>query len=804
MNTSFWNHCQGLVRRLQNGRAMLRPRLRRKPSWNVESLETRTLLSSTPAMLADINPGAASSNAYDLVTIASTTYFTADDGVHGQELWKSDGTAAGTSLLADINPGGGSSGPVSLTNVNGTLFFTADDGLHGRELWKSDGTTSGTTMVEDLYPGSGGGISYGILTNANGTLFFTGSDGINGGLWKSDGTAAGTVPVSYAFPLSGALTTSVNGTLFFKYDDGIHGEELWKSDGTAAGTTMVKDITPWTTPSYYPISSHIHDLTNVNGTLFFGADDGVHGDELWKSDGTEAGTTLVKDIFPGTRTYYQWYGGSYTFPNSSSPRSLTNVNGILFFTAVADQAHGEELWKSDGTEAGTMLVKDTHPSELANVNGTLFFSAFNATSGDELWKSDGTAAGTTMVKDINPGSASSNRGELTNVNGTLFFDATDGTHGYELWKSNGTAAGTVMIADINPGSASSYPFNLTNANGTLFFAADDGIHGAELWTFPAVSGTPAPSLDVNGFPPITTAGAPGSFTVTARNADGTTNTGYTGTVQFSSTDALAIIKDPATGNPVALQNFKYTFTAADAGVHTFSATLKTAGTQSLTAADTQTSTINGTEGSILVKPAAASTMSVSGFPSSTTAGVAHNATVTLRDPYGNIASGYTGTVHFTSSDSKAILPVNYTFTAADAGSHTFSAILKTAGTRSITAADTLASALKATEGGITVNPAPASKFLISGPSSVGDGERFNLTITVADAYGNVVTGYTGTVHFTSTDNRATLPSNYTFTAADKGVHTFSGLVLRKRGKQTITIGDTLNSLLTDSVTENVR
>jgi len=725
-----------------------------------ESLEARALLSVTPAMVADINPGAPSSNASQLVAIGSTTYFTANDGVHGQELWKSDGTAAGTMLVKDINPGSaGSAGPYSsnLTNVNGTLFFTASDGVHGDELWTSDGTAAGTTMVADINPGGSGSYAQ-SLTNANGTLFFAANDGLNGReLWKSEGTPAHATIVADINPYAGSYAsnlTDVNGTLFFTADDGVSGNELWKSD--SAGTTRVGDIFPggefdyWGT--YSINSSNPSDLTNVNGTLFFSADDGTVGRELWKSDA--AGTTLVKDIFPGLHTYYGYYV-TFTAPNNSNPGNLTNVNGTLFFTA-ADGVHG---------------------------NG--------------LWKSDGTAAGTTMVNAINPD-------DLTNVNGTLFFQATDGTHGYELWKSDGTAAGTVMVADINPGSASSYPFKQANANSILFFAADDGIHGAELWTFPAVSGTPVPSLDVNGFPTSTTAGAAGTFTVTARNANGTTNAGYTGTVKFSTTDLQATIVNPTTASAVALQGFTYTFTAADAGVHTFSATLKTAGTQSLTATDIQTPAETSTEGRILVRSAAVSTMTVTGFPSATTAGVGNNVTVTLKDLYGNIASGYTGTVHFTSSDAKAVLPANYTFTTADAGKHDFRVTLRTAGTRSITAADIATASLIGMEGNITVIPASARQFLISAPSSINRSVAFSLTLTINDAYGNVVTGYTGTVHFTSSDNTALLPANYTFTAADMGVHTFTGLVLRKRTKQTITITDTQNGSLFAIVTERVR
>src|SRR5262249_43915428 len=156
-------------------------------------------------------------------------------------------------------------------------------------------------------------------------------------------------------------------------------------------------------------------LTNVNGELFFSASDGVHGRELWKSDGTEAGTVLVKDIYPGFGYYYIGEDVQY-YPNSSNPMELTNVNGELFFTAD-DGVHGRELWESDGTEAGTVLVKDINPggassspSRLTNLNGTLFFGAFDSTHGPGLWKSDGTADGTVLV------SAGAGPGFLTNVN----------------------------------------------------------------------------------------------------------------------------------------------------------------------------------------------------------------------------------------------------------------------------------------------------------------------------------------------------------------------------------------------------
>lgn len=222
------------------------------------------------------------------------------------------------------------------------------------------------------------------------------------------------------------------------------------------------------------VSSNPVFLADVNGTLFFHGTEVAHGAELWKSDGTPSGTVMVKDINPGSS-------------GSSMPVYLTNANGTLFFAAI-DGTNGVELWESDGTSSGTFMVKDIYPgtassipSYLTNVNGTIFFQANDGTNGIELWKSDGTSYGTTMVKDINPGAGNSNANNFTNVNGTLFFTATDGTNGIELWKSNGTLSGTVLVKDIRPGVNSSTPAYLTNVNGTLFFSATDGTNGNELW-----------------------------------------------------------------------------------------------------------------------------------------------------------------------------------------------------------------------------------------------------------------------------------------------------------------------------------
>jgi hypothetical protein len=379
-----------------------------------------------------------------------------------------------------------------------------------------------------------------------------------------------------------------------------------------------------------------------------------------------------------------------------------------------------------------------------------------------------------------------------NRDGNLDVATTDpGGVSVVLGNGDGTFAPPLGVATDNPWGLVAAGFN---GDGFPDLAVNAGSNAVSVLLNDGTWPAPAPqasSFAVSGFPASTTAGVAGSFTVMAKNLDGTTATGYTGTVHFSSSDVQA-------GLPA-----DYTYTSADAGVHVFSATLKTAGTQSITATDTTTGSITGSETGITVISAAASTMIVAGFPSPITAGVAGSFTVTLKDPYGNFATGYTGTVHFKSSDGKASLPANYTFTAADAGVHTFSATLKTAGTQSLTATDTTTASLTGTAGGITVKPGAASQFVLTAPASVSAGVPFSLTITVEDAYGNVVTGYTGKIHFTSTDTTATLPRNYTFTAADQGVHKFTGLVLRKRGNQTITIADTLNSSITGSVIENV-
>jgi ELWxxDGT repeat protein len=249
------------------------------------------------------------------------------------------------------------------------------------------------------------------------------------------------------------------------------------------------------------LHQHIY-LTPVGNLLYFAADDGTNGMELWRSDGTESGTWMVKNIVAGAGSGFNT-GHYYSY--------LTQADGGLYFIAGGNLT-GDELWKSDGTEAGTVLVKDIRPGYgsafdhtnpgFTAVNGVLFFRADDGLSGRELWKSDGTAAGTVQVKDIYPGRGESSPQNLINVGGTLLFVAYSDPARMELWQSDGAEAGTRLVEDLNPEGGAFSPelaVQLADNNGVLYFAADDGVAGVELWRYePVACQVPDPSLAVVG------------------------------------------------------------------------------------------------------------------------------------------------------------------------------------------------------------------------------------------------------------------------------------------------------------------
>ncbi|MCM2278611.1 MAG: hypothetical protein NDJ89_11110 [Oligoflexia bacterium] len=379
----------------------------------------------------DIVPGASGSGPGDFVDVNGTLFFRADDGISGDELWKSDGTAAGTVLIKDIrsgslsavSPGGLIAGP------GGVLLFGAFDGFDaGRELWRSDGTEAGTFILKDINPGGMNSSPIGFFS-FGGAVYFR-AVGVTGSeLWKSDGTEAGTILVKDLYPGGGSGTPSIffsGDYLLLLADDGVNGAELWRSDGTEAGTLFLKDLNPG------PTGSSAGTARRVGDQVFFQANGGATGLELWKTDGTSEGTALVKDINPGA--------------GHSSVRMAADVNGTLFFIAN-DGVHGFELWKSNGTEVGTVLVKDIVPGagngvreplfglepSFAVMNGIYYFVADDGIHGEEIWRSDGTEAGTYLVQDFNPGSESSSPVLLEVHGGSLMFSAYRAGVGSGLW-----------------------------------------------------------------------------------------------------------------------------------------------------------------------------------------------------------------------------------------------------------------------------------------------------------------------------------------------------------------------------------
>ena len=360
-------------------------------------------------MVKDIAPGRPSSLPDQLTAVGKTLYFTARDGIHGPELWRSNGTARGTRLVNDIVPGQGAYNLGSFTNVAGTLFFVASAAPQSGTqtgLWRSDGTARGTTLVKQLAQ-----INY--PTALGHTLYFAASDGTRAGLWRSDGTTSGTVLVKEleGERICGAAScylTNVAGTLFFAAD---HGTDfgLWRSDGSDAGTTPVKE------------GVSAYELTAVGRTLYFATRD-YSDSWLYRSDGTGAGTVPIVSIgatpegcycgleitgFPeltnvgGTLFFFGagglsrtdgTPGGTKLLRSGSLADQLTAAGKTLYFQG-SDKKHGDELWRSDGTRRGTRMVRDirrgkesSNIGELTAVGKTLFFRADDGVHGHELWR----------------------------------------------------------------------------------------------------------------------------------------------------------------------------------------------------------------------------------------------------------------------------------------------------------------------------------------------------------------------------------------------------------------------------------
>ncbi|TXI67504.1 MAG: T9SS type A sorting domain-containing protein [Flavobacterium sp.] len=463
---------------------------------------------SGTSLLKNINPTGNGLVDTKFIFLNNYFYFYAYTSLNGFELWRSDGTENNTFLFKDINPGSGNSNTKLIGESSNDYFiFQVNNSIEGTEFWKCDGTVVGTTLLKDIYTGSGSSVNiFTQLASINNKIYFNATTNSNGNeLWVTDGTNAGTTLVKdiYLGTLNSNIEklTSINDYLLFSANDGNRlYNTLWKSDGTPNGTFELKD-TNLTQNSDMDLR-----FVEFNGEVFFPSGyNSSNGVELWKTDGTSTNTNLFEDIF-------HRYSGVYDFFDSAE------INGKLIISG--NNGNGKEPFVTDGTVNGTFIIKDINPGSSASIFSSsdfrpasytkagnyVFFRAASSNIGFELWKTDGTQTNTSLVKDIKSGSGSS-LSEFTffaELNGILYFKADDGIHGEELWRSDGTNEGTYLVKDINPGSApslngiSNVYYNEPNIlnekcfailNGFLYFTAKDGIDNSIWKTDGTESGT---------------------------------------------------------------------------------------------------------------------------------------------------------------------------------------------------------------------------------------------------------------------------------------------------------------------------
>jgi len=484
------------------------------------------------------------------------------------------------------------------------------------------------------------------------------------------------------------------------------------------------------------------------------------------TSGTTATYTLGSALKQNTTYYWRGYvidpGGENQWSSASAYRSFTIKSAAkLVFTTSA-----QTLTTGQVSTVMTIELQTADSEEVAASSNTTMNLSSTSTAGRFDTSAGGPFNGTITSITINSGSSSGNFYYKDTANGTPTITAAENP---SLGWTDAQQQQTINVGDLEHFGLTGYPSNPTAGNN---FGSNN-------------------------------------VTVTAEDAYNNLKTDYTGQVWFTSSDTEAVLP--------YISGSKYTFTSGegqDNGTHTFAGTgftLKTAGDQTITLTE---GTYSGQSSNITVNPAALDHFTMSGYPSSATAGSAwssptNDAIVTAYDTFSNVKTDYTGQVWFTSSDSQAILPYTsgskYTFTTGggnDNGTHTFTGsgfTLKTTGDQTITATE---GSINIQSSAITVNPAGLDHFVMSGyPSSTTAGNNFganNITLTAQDSFNNVKTDYTGQVWFTSSDSQAILPytsgSKYTFTTGggnDNGIHIFSGngFTLKMAGNQSITATD---------------
>ncbi|MGQ9424385.1 PKD domain-containing protein [Gilvimarinus sp. F26214L] len=412
-------------------------------------------------------------DSFYLTEFKSDLFFVAHDTSSGWGVWRSDGTMEGTKNVMDIGQAYVTQyiNPSFATN-GALLFFKAyTDANH---IYATDGTPSRIWSVMDFSAKDidiGSPFVYQDLFSAGEYVFFEVRVDGNKELWRTDGSGEGTIKLA-GVSIEGLTSAMVEhqGNAYFVGDDGT-GLKLWMTDGSVAGTSVVKDFS-----SAVDIPDIAFHSASIDETFYFAVDDGIHGNEIWTSDGTPSGTRLLADINQTTNA-------------SSRLVSSVNLGDKVVFSAV-DHTGDSKLWASDGTIEGTNQVVDFNRNgkdsvyNIASAGEFAFLFAEDEFLGRELWRTDGTPTGTELVKDLSPGEQSTSMRTMQYLNGALYLIATDmDARKDAIWVSDGTDEGTQRLHQFDGRTERFRGVAMTSVNDKVFMAINDpdsGL-GAELW-----------------------------------------------------------------------------------------------------------------------------------------------------------------------------------------------------------------------------------------------------------------------------------------------------------------------------------
>lgn len=377
------------------------------------------------------------------------------------QFWNSDGTANGTKKLADFD-----------SSVSQIREFIAYEGkfymISGNDLWVSDGTQSGTFRLKTFNNVLTGGIGLNGLTPFKGKVYFGASDEpVNKEVWSTDGTVAGTQRLKEIHPTYSSIDSKFLGIVSgnYLYFGAMYGQDLyglWKTDGTADGTTMVKKSN----------SSALRGIA-FQDKIYYSAYEGATGSEMWVSDGTESGTHIVKDLAPGNASGFSFDDFIYNF------------NGQIYFTSKKASTPGfwkMEIWKTDGTADGTVLVdridEYIEKSFLSSGSNNIIFTTTSSNAAYRefiLNKNETITPITVSVFLGNQSFVDLNDNEM--VFAVNDFDE----HGTELFAYNRTDKTYKNLVDINSSSSADPSSFYVTDQGDLIFQAENKKYGNEFY-----------------------------------------------------------------------------------------------------------------------------------------------------------------------------------------------------------------------------------------------------------------------------------------------------------------------------------